>query len=218
MTLAEAVLPDQIRAQFPSMTPGPPWQVRCALTVWIHRATKDAVDVLPKELRDRPHVRITSWMLVHYLDTPVGPYDEIACVPVALRKPSAVHIPFIAVDSIPSVHAGRTHWCLPKILAQFTASGATTTVRADESNSSPWWVSVQANHYGPRLPIRGSSPVQQIGDDGQLHTYPLSLRGRGHIARVAVEADVSDGLSSLLRTGTHWGFVVPDASLRVGAG
>lgn len=219
MTFAEAVLPDAVRAQFPSTTPGPPWEVRCAITTWVHRANREAAGVLPEQLRDRKRVGITTWMLVHYFDTPVGPYDEIACVPVALRGPSAVHIPFIAVDSIPSVHAGRTHWNLPKVLANFTShDGGSTAVTADESNTMGWAIDVHAKKFGPQIPIRGSSSVQQVDEAGALHTYPQSLRGRGHVARVQVEADIGDGLRQLLKTGTHWGFVIPDASLRVGTG
>src|SRR3954469_12082959 len=115
--LPEAALPPDLAARLPATTPAAPWRGRATVITWWHPAAAGALDAVPQPLRARPHRATTLWMLVRYDDTPVGPYREILVSPVMLRKPTAITVPFIAVDSVASVAGGREHWALPKALA-----------------------------------------------------------------------------------------------------
>ena len=94
------------------------------------------------------------------LETPVGPYREVFAGPL-LRGTllPVVHIPFIAVDSLPSVHGGRAHWALPKAVASFTGDVGSSITAAGEG----WSVSVDARARGLRLPLRG--PLRSAQDE-----------------------------------------------------
>ena len=75
----------------------------------------------PRALRGRRTLPVTVGALIRYRETPVGPYHEVLGSPVLLLGPArpAACVPFIAVDSLASVHGGRENWQLPKTLARF---------------------------------------------------------------------------------------------------
>ncbi|QSS61244.1 hypothetical protein I7I51_03416 [Histoplasma capsulatum] len=62
-------------------------------------------------------------MIVRYLDTPVGPYDEILWVPgwfeVPPKKASNPRVTRIYVSRKESIYNGRKNWNIPKHLANF---------------------------------------------------------------------------------------------------
>lgn len=190
--LPESRLPADLLARLPSSTPGPPWDCRVRAVVWVQKAPSP----LPSSFRYAGRVRaLTVGAVVDYLSSPVGPYREVFAGPL-LRGTvlPVVHIPFIAVDSLPSVHGGRAHWSLPKALAQFSVDGRTAT-------GDGWSVAVTAVERGPRLPLRG--PLVNAQTEQRA---VISLRGRGRLARVHVAA-TGLVLGGWLGTGTHHGVV-----------
>lgn len=193
--LPESRLPADLAASLPAATPGPPWDCRVRAVVWVQKAPSP----LPSSFRYAGRVRaLTIGAVVDYLESPVGPYREVFAGPL-LRgtvRP-VVHVPFIAVDSLPSVHGGRAHWALPKTVASFTGHvDGRITATADD-----WSVAVQARPRGPRLPIRG--PLVNAQTEQRA---VISLRGRARAARVHVAA-TGLTLSGWLGTGTHVGVV-----------
>ncbi len=72
--------------------------------MWWHRAALGSGALLPTGLRPGPPVAVGAF--VRYLDSPVGAYDEVLACPHLLTG-GRLHIPFIAVDSLPSVVGGR---------------------------------------------------------------------------------------------------------------
>ncbi len=188
----ESRLPAELAAQLPDSTPGPPWDCRVRAVVWVQRAPSP----LPSSARYAGRVRaLTVGAVVDYLESPVGPYREVFAGPLlrgTLRP--VVHVPFIAVDSLPSVHGGRAHWALPKAVARFSADG-----RSAEGDG--WAVAVDAVERGPRLPLRG--PLVNAQADRRA---VISLRGTGRLARVRVAAR-GPVLGGWLGTGTHRGVV-----------
>ena len=181
--LPESRLPAHVAAQLPAATPPPPWHCRVRAVVWVQRA--------PAPVPGGRGVSLGA--LVEYLESPVGPYREVFAGPL-LRGHllPVVRIPFMAVDSLPSVHGGRAHWALPKTTATFTE----TTARGDG-----WSVEVDARPAGPRLPLRGllrSAQTERVAG--------VSLRGTGRLARVHVAAH-GPALTGWLGTGTHVGVV-----------
>ncbi len=190
--LPESRLPAELAAQLPASTPGPPWDCEVRAVVWVQRAPSP----LPSSFRYAGRVRaLTVGAVVDYLSSPVGPYREVFAGPL-LRGTvlPVVHIPFIAVDSLPSVHGGRVHWSLPKTVAEFSADGRTAV-------GDGWSVAVTASERGPRLPLRG--PLVNAQTEQRA---VISLRGRGRLARVHVEAK-GLVLGGWLGTGTHRGVV-----------
>jgi hypothetical protein len=192
----ESALPAALLEQLPASTTPAPWHCRVRAVVWVQRAPSPLPAGSPYAGKVLP---LTVGAVVDYLDTPVGPYREVFAGPLLRRAGRPlVHIPFIAVDSLASVHGGRAHWALPKAMASFTGDigAGHAVVRGDG-----WSVLVGATAYGPRLPI-----VSPFGSAQRGRTAAVDLRGRGRLARVEVTA-TGPSLTGWLGTGRHAGTV-----------
>ncbi|HWG95272.1 MAG TPA: acetoacetate decarboxylase family protein [Mycobacteriales bacterium] len=189
-SVPESVLAAEVAARLPASTPGPPWHCRVRAVVWLQRATAPGVDGA---------TGTTMGAVVDYLDSPVGAYREVFAGPL-LRHAGlpTVHVPFIAVDSVPSVHGGRAHWGLPKALASFTGDVGAGRVRAEGEG---WSVGVEARTAGLPVPLVGTFANRQAAGRARV-----SLRGRGRLARVGVDA-LGPTLAGWLGSGTHPGVV-----------
>ena len=186
----ESALPAALLAQLPASTPPPPWDCRVRAVVWLQRGA-------PPEVDGPPVLPLTVGAVVEYLDSPVGPYREVFAGPVVRgRGRPAVSVPFIAVDSLPSVHGGRVHWGLPKAVAQFAGDLDDVAVTGDG-----WSVGARATPVGPPLPLVASFANAQAAGRA-----PVRVRGRGRLARVRVDA-TGPTLSGWLGSGTHLGVV-----------
>src|SRR4051812_33506881 len=101
----ETTLPADVADALPTSTPGAPWRVTMSALLWRHRARPDAAAALPPQLTAKPK-GLTNAGFVRYAETPVGAYSEVmAGVTVRGGLLPRVHLPFIAVDSLSSVHA-----------------------------------------------------------------------------------------------------------------
>lgn len=197
-------LPDAVRDALPASTPAPPWPCRVEAVVWWHRSVPDADGALPPAAR--PGLPVTVGAFLRYLETPVGPYDEVLAAPRLLRGGLVlVNVPFIAVDSVPSIAGGRAHWQLPKVPAVFRREAAGV-----EAEGDGWRVRAQARPRGPALPVAARFGSTQ---DGRA-VARSSVRGRARLARVEVDGA---GLPPWLRAGSHPGAVLTGARLVVGA-
>lgn len=198
-------LPQEVQAALPVRTPPPPWPCRVRAVLWWHRALPAARDAVPP--RARTAVPLTVVALLDYLDSPVGSYREVLACPVLLRGGGLVHttVPFIAVDSLPSVAGGRDHWQLPKQLARFAAGAGTTSVQGDG-----WSLRARVRAGGPAVPVRARFRTTQDG----VRAARSRVQGRARLARVTVEPE---GLPSWVRPGPHTGLVLDEARLVVGA-
>ncbi|ORM25972.1 hypothetical protein [Williamsia sp. 1135] len=197
----------------------PPWPANVRATIWWHRSTQAAKDIGAQSAGDSEStIGITLGMVVDYLDSPVGPYREILASPV-LRRPGGglgalprISVPFIAVDSAASVHGGREHWQLPKVMATFTGD-----VLAGAGASGPEWaVQTQSDGRGPAFPIKGGIGFAQPAAGG-LAIAGSKLTGKARYARVTV---LSDGptLTSWLTAGTHHGLQIVSGRMETGLG
>lgn len=197
--VVESALSDAVLAQLPASTPAPPWHCRVRAVVWVQRGTAP--------LPGAPALPLTVGAVVDYLDSPVGPYREVFAG-VLLRRPRpTVTVPFIAVDSVPSVHGGRAHWGLPKTLATF--EGDVGAGRATASGDG-WSVQVSADGRSVAVPM-----VAGFGSDQGQGRARVSVRGRGRLTRVHVRA-TGPTLAGWLGEGVHVG-VVGVGRLVVGA-
>lgn len=211
----ECALPADVAEALPYVTPSPPW--RCVIdgVVWLHRAAPGSVSALPAAWRSRPGLPLTFGMVVTYRENPVGPYDEVVASPRLLGFDRGVpvgYIPFIAVDSVTSVHGGRAHWALPKTLADFTGSpgGPRTEVQGDG-----WRLSVRPRPVGPRFPYASLFAGRQPSPLGAELPMRLSVRGMARLARVDVEVESKHDLATWLTPGRHWGLLLKGARLTV---
>ena len=194
--VVESALPAALLGQLPAGTPPPPWECRVRATAWLQRGTAPLPPDSPYAGRVLP---VTLGAFVDYLDSPVGPYREVFAGPLVrgARRP-AVHIPFIAVDSLPSVHGGRAHWGLPKAVARFDGDVGAGRVRADGDG---WWIAARAAPTGVPVPLLGTfANAQTTG------RAAVVLRGRGRLTRVVVNAS-GPTLTGWLGNGTHPGVV-----------
>jgi hypothetical protein len=182
--------------------------------LWRHRPTPEAAKALPSPLEPRSR-GITNVGFVRYSETPVGAYDEVMGAPVTARGGllGRVHVPLIAVDSIPSVHAGRAHWALPKVMASFTWE-PDDSVRVDGDG---WWLSARVVQRGLSIPVLGRSTQAQVRPDGRVGSVPVVMRGRGRVVTVEVAVDPTASFASWLMSGRHRGILLTSATMRVGA-
>ena len=201
------------RVDWPVSDP-PPWPARVRATLWWHRSTSAARELGP----DGRTIPMTVAMMVDYLDSPVGPYREILASPV-LHAPGKrigpmprMAVPFIAVDSEPSVHGGRVHWQLPKVLAEFGGD----VQRKFTATGDGWRVRSDTRMLGPRLPIAGALGFAQPESGGGLAIASARLTGSFRYARVSVEAE-GPTLPNWLASGTHHGAVILGGKMTTGA-
>lgn len=206
--LPETALPASLLERLPPTAPPAPWDTRCQVVTWWHRPRPDSADTLPPALRKRG-VAAVAWALGRYTDTPVGPYDEIAAVLIP-RGRGPAHIPFICVDSLPSIVGGRVNWLLPKSLAEFERSRGerSVEVRPVEPAEPGWRLQITMRPIGPPIPL--PVPVrfavaQAAESGGETQRFNGRTRGIGRYTRVSVEGVADGPLGSLLRTGRHHG-------------
>jgi len=139
--------------------------------VWVHRAGVGA--------------------FVRYRDSPVGHYAEV------LAATQKLHVPFMAVDSEASMHAGRRNWALPKEMASFAGWSA---------EGDGWAVAARVASVGVRLPFAGAGLLRQAVRS------PLWAYGVGRLVRVDVDVRGVEWLAP----GRHLGMHVERATLTVG--
>jgi acetoacetate decarboxylase len=191
----ETVLPDELLDRLPAGTPPPPWSFRVRAVVWLQRS---AVPLPAGSSYRGKTLPVTVAAVVEYLDSPVGPYREIfAGAPLRRLGRPAVHVPFIAVDSLASLQAGRAYWSLPKTLASFDGAGGRRTVVSGAS----WSVEVAVRALGPPLPL--AVPFRSAQDG---RTAPVAVRGTVRPGLVRVSARGAT-LGGWLGDGLHAGFV-----------
>ncbi|MGA9872010.1 MAG: hypothetical protein WBQ44_12815 [Rhodococcus sp. (in: high G+C Gram-positive bacteria)] len=202
---------ESVRSDWPQ-SPPPPWPADVRATIWWHRATPAG-----RALLGGPSIPLTMVMVVDYLSSPVGPYREILASPV-LRRPGRglgptprMSVPFIAVDSEVSVHGGRTHWHLPKVLAEFDGSVAASASASAEG----WSVRTAARPIGPAFPIKGGLGFAQPDGDS-LRLAAAKLTGKARLCRVKVDAE-GPTLGSWIKSGTHLGLQIVSGSMETGA-
>jgi hypothetical protein len=210
----ETTLPGDIATTLPSSTPGPPWTVRMSGLLWWHKPRPDAERALPPQLEARRR-GVTNAGFVRYADTPVGPYDEVMGAPMTTRGGllGRVHVPLIAVNSVPSVHAGRAHWALPKVLASFQWDDS-EHARVDGDG---WWIAADVIRRGRRIPVFNRGAQAQIRPDGSVGVSRVSMRGRGRLVTVNVDVDPAASFAGWLAPGRHRGILLSGATMRVGA-
>ncbi|GGG18838.1 hypothetical protein GCM10007304_36020 [Rhodococcoides trifolii] len=193
------------------VSPPPPWPAPVRATVWWHRATDDARSIGPKN-----SLPITVGAVIDYLDSPVGPYREILASPTTVKPGRGlgplprVAIPFIAVDSDASVHGGRTHWNLPKVLAEFTGD----VLGEAGAQGEGWSVSTASIPVGPTFPVIGSTGFAQPTTGGLLLASGR-MRGRARFAKVTVTSD-GPTLGTWLPPGTYRGIQVVSGKIVTG--
>lgn len=205
----ESRLAAGLAADLPDATPAPPWRCRVEAVVWWHRAPVAAQAALPDAVRGRGPWPLVVGAVVHYLDSPVGPYREVLGALVSLSARPTVHVPFIAVDSLASVHGGRAHWALPKTLASFTSGPAGST----RASAAGWEVDVRPAPVGPRLPVAGRLRLLQATATGGTVTGTTTAYARARAARVGVRVGTDTAgdpgsIAGWLRSGRHRGLVL----------
>ncbi len=206
---------ESARTEWPE-SPPPPWPAEVKATIWWHRARPAGRALLAGRT-----IPITVTMVIDYRNSPVGPYREILASP-GLQRPGRgmgpmprISVPFIAVDSEPSVHGGRTHWQLPKVLADFggdvlsDASVSGAGVSGDE-----WSVVTRAKGIGPSFPIVGALGFAQPSDEG-VHLAAARLTGKARLARVQVDAS-GPSLGEWMASGTHFGLQIVSGRMATG--
>ncbi|MGN6607860.1 MAG: acetoacetate decarboxylase family protein [Jatrophihabitans sp.] len=209
--VAETDLSESLFASLPAGAPPAPWDCTCEAILWLTHADGSAARA-QTAVPGRNLVVIGGF--VRYLDTPVGPYNEVlGTVGVLQDRSVTATVPFMAVDSRDSLVGGRQNWSLPKTLATFT--GAPLDARMSASGDG-WAVSASARAVGPNLPTRLSGRLAQDWPDGVLRDAALRGKGRVRPALVTVGVESDGALPSWLRPGRHLGVIVRSATFTLG--
>jgi hypothetical protein len=199
--LPESRLSDADLARLPAGSATAPWRCRARAVVWYQRAKH------PDFAWSASTLPVAVVAFVDYEDTPVGPYQEVVAA-AAVRRGRRVmgQVPFIAVNSLPSVHGGRANWALPKTTATFRGGVADGAVSA---RGDGWSMTVLAARTGPRFPVRASA-----WQTGPLGDYHVGLRATGRPVIVDTSA-VGATLTPWLGAGRHLGMTM-DGEMIVG--
>ena len=216
--VAESALADDDATRLPHQSAPAPWTTVLDAVLWFHRAAPTAAERLPRALRDRRSLPITVGALIRYRETPVGPYHEVLATPVVLagpKGPEAV-VPFIAVDSLASVHGGRENWALPKTLARFEWPETPRGGFELDAEGTGWSVHATVRPRKLRLPFAATSRNRQVTPGNQEITFDSSWRGRARLASVELETR-GPTLPGWLRSGRHPALRLDGARVRVGA-
>ena len=216
--VAESALGDADAARLPGESAPAPWATVLDAVVWFHRAAPGAGERLPAALRGRRSLPVTVGALVRYRETPVGPYHEVLASPVLLagpKGPEAV-VPFIAVDSLPSVRGGRENWALPKTLARFEWPPEPRGGFELDAEGEGWSVHATVRPRARRLPFAAIARNRQVTPAGAEIAFASSARGRARLAAVELETR-GPTLPGWLRSGRHPALVLTGASVIVGA-
>jgi hypothetical protein len=213
----ESVLSDDVAARVPDGSAAAPWDVRLEAVVWWHRAAPGAEQYLPAALRGRRMVPLTVGAFIRYLETPVGPYHEVLGAPVVLAeapRPAAV-VPFIAVDSLASVHGGRANWALPKVLARFEWPAGTARGFEVDAEGEGWSVLASVRPRPRGFPVAAPLRNRQVTAAGAEIVFDTRARGRARAATVELETR-GPTLPRWLRSGRHPALVIDGARAAVG--
>jgi hypothetical protein len=215
--LPESVLPVQLVQLLPEKVAGAPWRTQCRVITWVHPVAPAAVEALPAPIRSAG-ISLAAWALVRYEHTPVGPYDELAVTLLPEAGDGYGHIPFIAVDSYPSIVGGRTNWLLPKSLARFVWSedSLNANVTADAPAKPGWSLTINTTPSG--LPNAAAIPsnVQQVSAAGAVRRFTGTMTGAMQPASVNVEGVAEGPLAPLLVSGRYDGTLLTDCAFEVG--
>jgi hypothetical protein len=121
----------------------------------------------------------------------------------------------MAVDSLPSLRAGRANWALPKTLADFEDDlGRSGTWGAAADG---WSVNARAPAHGPRLPMRATMQGVQVRPDQAIGRYRATIKGSVRIARVEVDVAARESQLAWMPSGRHLGLQWSNASLTISA-
>jgi hypothetical protein len=210
--IPESTLSNAVAALLPATSARAPWDTVADAVFWVHRAAPGAADALAPELRGRPTIPLTIGAFIRYAQTPVGSYGEILAAPVLLAEaplpPSS--IPFIAVDSIPSIHGGRTEWSLPKTLARFTFGVGSASAVGDG-----WRVDARIQARPRPIPLALELRNRQALPGGGSAVVGISVRARAHVGRVSLAVE-GPTLPDWLLPGPHLAFALPGARMTFG--
>jgi hypothetical protein len=215
--LPETNLPDSLIVRLPETAAAAPWQTRCHIVSWLHAVDPAALEAFPDAIRPRA-ISLVAWALVRYEQTPVGPYSELAVTLIPADGDGYGHIPFIVVDSLPSIVGGRTNWLLPKALAHFDWSddGKTVTATSDEPATPAWSITVTFGSSEASAVVTIPSQVQQVSVDGVVRRFRGELTGSMRAGVAHVDGYAQGALAALLQPGGHNATGMSDCSFDVG--
>lgn len=200
----------------PAGSPPAPWPLELEGLVWFHRAAPGAAAHVQPGLAFGRSLPLTVGSFVKYSGSPVGAYAEAWGSPVLVTRGAkvALNVPFMAVDSLVSVHGGRANWALPKSLADFTWERASGRPSSLSATGTGWGLTARVVSAGLRLPLVAAGQQLQVGADGGHRLVPARARGAGRLCRVEVAAS-GPSLPQWLVPGRHLGVVIERASLVV---
>jgi hypothetical protein len=215
--LPETQLPDSLLAQLPDVVAAAPWHTSCQVVTWLHPVDAAALETFPAPIRP-DSVALVAWALVRYDDTPVGPYSEVAATLIPGSGDGYGHIPFIVVDSLPSIVGGRANWLLPKALAQFdwSADGHSVTARADQPSTPGWTISVRYEPAGEPSDVSMPNHVEQVSTDGVARRFDGTIAGSMSSASVEIDGHADGPLGALLVPGRYDGTMITNCEFDVG--
>jgi hypothetical protein len=169
-----------------------PWLLRGEGYMIFYRFSRQFVEQqghVPPELAGRFDGWLGSVMLVHYSESPVGPYRELLFMPGHFRTPQGQRysITHIAVDSEASTRSGRANWGIPKLTRQFRAEreGDTERIQVLAPDGQPYF-DIRLRSGGLRFPVSTALIPIRLWQTEQGKTFLTDPKGSGtgQLARV----------------------------------
>lgn len=216
----EAVLSAATVAALSPDSPPAPWTLELQGLVWLHRAARDAARHHQRGLRHGPSAGLALGSFIRYSDGPVGPYSEVWGTPslVVHGRGLAVGVPLMAVDSLASIHGGRSNWALPKSLAHVTwerRHGRPVAAHAAGNDGVAWSVEARVRSVGRRVPLVAGGALIQVDAHGSHRRSVATTRGTGRLVRLDIAVS-GPTLPEWLLAGRHLGVLIERGTLTVG--
>ena len=135
-----------------------------------------------------------------------------------MPKDGTGHIPFIVVDSLPSIVGGRANWLLPKALATFAWSDDELSVEItpEAPATPPWWIEATIEPTGEPTQLEMPNRVQQVSTSGEVGVFDGLMSGTLQPATVTVLGKAEGLLATLLIPGRYDGTLLTDCAFECG--
>lgn len=186
----------------------PPWTLKGEGFIFIYNLSATEQSELWDS--ETPTSGITVMMLVHYTESPIGPYDELLLIPgqIEVEGKKGYSISHIHVSTDISTENGIKHWGIPKETSGFSSKRKEQVHHSEITNSAGELSTIEAYSLGIKIPVfTHILPYSLLQANGnQMCTLRPTARGITKIAKLKRFESNQAGFNKLVGKTPLFGF------------